>query len=180
MVLDEQDALHEGVGSKFGDEKEMRPWSYSAHAELMDSVFVMKLSPRETELVRSTFALVEPKFQIAALAFHQRLFALSPALRSRLRSNIDAESEELMALLRVVVDFADRPAMLRTVLADPDVGCASYDAGAEYHEVVGEALLWSLAMTLGQSFTPEARAAWAELHALVGEILRDRPPTKVS
>lgn len=140
----------------------------------------MKLSPRETELVRSTFALVEPKFQIAALAFHQRLFALSPALRSRLRSNIDAESEELMALLRVVVDFADRPAMLRTVLADPGVGCASYDAGAEYHEVVGEALLWSLAMTLGQAFSPEARAAWANLHALVGEILRDRPPTKVS
>ena len=158
----------------------MRPWSYSARAAQKASVSAMKLSARETDLVRSTFALVEPKFQIAALAFHQRLFAISPDLRSRLRSNIDSESQELMAMLCVVVDFADRPAVLRTLLADPDFGCASYDAGPAYHQVVGEALLWSLAMTLGQDFTPEARAAWAELHALVGEMLRNRPATKVS
>jgi hemoglobin-like flavoprotein len=180
MILDEQDALHGRVGNRFGRKKEMRPWSYSAQTAQVANMSEMKLSQRETELVRSTFALVEPKFQIAALAFHQRLFAISPALRSRLRSNIDAESEGLMELLRAVVDFADRPAVLRTILADPDIGCASYGAGPEYHQVVGEALLWSLGMTLGQDFTPEARAAWAALHGLVGEIPRDRPVRKAS
>jgi hemoglobin-like flavoprotein len=33
---------------------------------------------------------------------------------------------------------------------------------------VGEALLMALADTLGDAFTPELRAAWAEAYALIG------------
>ena len=128
----------------------------------------MNLSPRQVELVRSTFASLEPKARIAALAYYQRLFTITPALRSRLPPDIDLESDKLMALLRTAADFADRPRMLQSFLTTQGQGCASYDAGGEHHAAAGEALLWSLATTLGREFTPEARAAWAELHAAMG------------
>lgn len=127
----------------------------------------MKLSPREVELIRSTFALLEPKSGVAALAFYQRLFALAPSLRALVRGDIEAEAEQLMSLLRAVTDLADQPQALRARLAGPDARLLR--AGAEQRAPVGEALLWSLGATLGREFTPEARAAWAALLATVTE-----------
>ena len=128
----------------------------------------MNLSPRQIEVLRSTFALLEPKSRIAALAYYQKLCALNPALRPRLEHDLDEESEKLVALWRAAADFADRPGLLQAMLAVPGRGCASYDAGGENHAATGEALLWSLATTLGKEFTPEAHGAWAALHAALG------------
>ena len=127
----------------------------------------MKLSPREVELVRSTFALLEPKSGVAALAFYQRLFALDPSLRALVRGDIEAEAAQLMSLLRAATELADQPSALRVQLLRP--GARLLRAGAEQRAPVGEALLWSLGVTLGREFTPAARAAWATLVAIVEE-----------
>lgn len=134
----------------------------------------MKLSPRQIELVRTTFALLEPKARVAALAYFQRLFTLNPALRSQLGADLDAESDQLMALLREATDCADQPKRLQTLMTAPHRCCASFDVGGAHHGETGEALLWSLGTTLGHEFTPEARVAWAQLHAALGET-RARP-----
>ena len=138
----------------------------------------MNLSPRQIELVRSTFTLLEPKASVAVLAYYQKLCALNPALRAQLQSHLDDESARLMALWRAAADFADQPGRLRAMLAKPGRGCASYDAGGAYHAESGEALLWSLATTLGKEFTPEARGAWAALHSTMGELARSHLATE--
>ena len=135
----------------------------------------MNLSLRQIELVRSTFTLLEPKAPVAVLAYYQKLCALNPALRGQLQSHLDDESARLMALWRAAADFADQPGRLRAMLARPGSGCASYDAGGAHHAESGEALLWSLATTLGKEFTPEARGAWAALHSAMGELARAHP-----
>ena len=138
----------------------------------------MNLSPRQIELVRSTFTLLEPKASVAVLAYYQKLCALNPALRAQLQSHLDDESARLMALWRAAADFADQPGRLRAMLAKPGRGCASYDAGGAHHAESGEALLWSLATTLGKEFTPEARGAWAALHSTMGELARSHLATE--
>jgi hemoglobin-like flavoprotein len=136
----------------------------------------MNLSPRQIVLVRSTFALLEPKGQVAALAFLQKLFSLRPALQRQMPHEIESESRQLMSLLRVAADFADEPETLKLYLAKASRTALSYDPGGAHHAEAGEALLWSLATTLGENFTPEVRKAWADLHATMGELNNRQPP----
>ena len=123
------------------------------------TVGVMKLTPQQVELIRSTFALLEPKSGVAALAFFQRLFALDPRLRALISGDIDAEAEQLMTLLRAATTLADQPRALQAKFARDGSRLFHPSAGQENRAVVGEALLWSLGTTLGREFTTEARAA---------------------
>jgi hypothetical protein len=117
-----------------------------------------------------------PKAQVAALAYFQKLFSLVPGLRQQLLADIEGETQRLISLLRVATEFADEPETLSAFLARPGCIPASYDPGGAHHVEAGEALLWCLGTTLGQDFTPEARAAWMQLHALLRErMLRAAP-----
>ncbi|HAV64609.1 MAG TPA: hemin receptor [Verrucomicrobiales bacterium] len=116
----------------------------------------MNLSPDQIALVRSTFALLEPKARVAAMAFYQRLFARRPELRAHVQPHWEEEADKFVALLRTAATFADEPGAVRPLLSA---------LGRGQREVVGEALLWALATTLGRDFTPEARDAWAALNA---------------
>ena len=129
----------------------------------------MTLTPQAVALVRSTFRLLEPKSNVAALAFYQRMLAASPALRACLADNIEAESQRFMDVLRMAADLADRPELLRARLGRARLLPASF--GLEGAGPVDEALLWSMGATLGSDFTPEARAAWA---TLVGPMMGSR------
>jgi hemoglobin-like flavoprotein len=133
------------------------------------TVGVMKLTPQQVELIRSTFALLEPKSGVAALAFFQRLFALDPRLRALISGDIDAEAEQLMTLLRAATTLADQPRALQAKFARDGSRLFHPSAGQENRAVVGEALLWSLGTTLGREFTTEARVAWAALVAAATE-----------
>lgn len=133
----------------------------------------MKLSPREVELIRSTFALLEPKSGVAALAFYQRLFTLDPSSRELVRGDIEVEARRLMGLLREAAELADQPQALRTRFAGAGARLFRGD-GVRLSAPVEEALLWSLGMTLGRDFTPEARNAWV---ALVAAVMANQPRT---
>ena len=41
---------------------------------------------------------------------------------------------------------------------------------------MGEALLWTLGLGLGDGFTPEVKAAWTEVYALLATVIRTPPP----
>lgn len=137
----------------------------------------MKLTPHQVELVRTTFALLEPKSNVAALAFYQRLFALDPSLRVLVRSdNLDAEAEHWMALLRAASDLADQPRALQARFTRDDTRLLRVSTARDQQAVVKEALLWSLGSTLGREFTPEARAAWETLVAAATAIGPENRP----
>lgn len=129
----------------------------------------MKLTPPQVELIRSTFALLEPKSGVAALAFFQRLFTLDPNLRALISGDIDAEAGQLMTLLRAATNLADQPRALQAKFARDGRRLFHQGEGQASRAAVGEALLWSLGATLGREFTPEARVAWATLVATATE-----------
>jgi hemoglobin-like flavoprotein len=134
----------------------------------------MELSPRQVDLLRASFAQLEPKAKVAALAYYQRLFATHPELRAQLRADLDTETRRLMELLRAATEFADQPAMLQSYLSVPGRSCPGFDASAPHLPAAGDALLWSLDATLGGELSPETRVAWAALHSTVSALVRPR------
>lgn len=106
------------------------------------------MTPRDIQLVRSSFVQVAPVADQAVALFFARLFELEPALRGRLPDEWALQGGRVVALLGAWVEGLDRPAA-------SDDGRPSPHAAA-----VDTALLWTLERVLGPRFTPEIRAAW--------------------
>jgi hypothetical protein len=68
------------------------------------------MTPREIQLVRSSFAQVAPVADQAVALFFARLFELEPALRGRLPDELAVQGGRVVALLGAWVEDLDHPA----------------------------------------------------------------------
>ena len=125
------------------------------------------MSPRQIELVRRTFALVEPRAEVMALVFYQRLFTLDPSLRPLFRTDIDEQGQKLMQMLGVAVALLDQPFALVPSLEALGARHAGYGVEVRHYNTVGAALVDTLTECLGDAFTAEVKDAWVALYALV-------------
>jgi nitric oxide dioxygenase len=105
------------------------------------------MTPREIQLVRSSFAQVAPVADQAVALFFVRLFELEPALRGRLPDELAVQGGRVGDRFRAWVAALDRT--------------EAPAAAGPHAAAVGSALLWTLERVLGPRFTPELRAAWA-------------------
>lgn len=137
------------------------------------------LTDEEKKILRETWRLVTPIMDTAGDLFYRRLFELQPGYRQLFSDDMPAQKRKLMSMLAFVVRTSDwaQDAWAEDVSRDDDLflvvlalgrrHALLYKVPEEAFPVVGEALLWTLNMGLGQAFTAEARAAWAKLYALL-------------
>ncbi|MEO8427348.1 MAG: globin domain-containing protein [Verrucomicrobiota bacterium] len=130
------------------------------------------MTSEQVQLVRQTFALIEPRSRVAALIFYQQLFALDPALRALFSADIEIQGRKLMEMLGAAVGLLDSPHTLQAVLRDLGRRHTTYGVEDKHYDTVGEALLSMLHECLGPAFTPPARAAWAALYAIVATTMQ--------
>ncbi|MEO1498271.1 MAG: globin family protein [Planctomycetota bacterium] len=129
------------------------------------------MTPRQIELVQSTWADVEPIADTAARLFYRRLFEIAPEVRPLFTTSVSEQGDKLMKTLAVVVAGLKK---LETIVpAVEDLGRRHVDYGvqSEYYDAVGEALLWTLEQGLGRAFTQEAREAWGEAYRTLAGVM---------
>jgi hemoglobin-like flavoprotein len=132
------------------------------------------MSPDQVVLVERSFRLVAPLGEMAAAIFHQRLFALDPAIRQLFRHvDLGEQGRKLMAALGFVVGNLRRPDALLPVVADLGRRHAGYGVRPPHYATVGVALLATLEEALGDGFTPELREAWAEAYILLTRVMQE-------
>ena len=119
------------------------------------------MTPAAKQLIRQTFALLEPRAGIVSLLFYQRLFNLAPGVRSLFTGDIEAQGVKLMAMLKTVIDSLEAPDTLVPALEEMGRRHAGYGVEDTQYDPVGQALLETFADVLGQEFSPGARDAWA-------------------
>jgi nitric oxide dioxygenase len=117
------------------------------------------MTPQQIELVQSSFTLVEPILEPAAMMFYDRLFQLDPSLRRLFRTPHAEQARKLAAVLTVVVKSLSRPQEILPAVEELGRRHANYGVRPEYDATVGEALLWTLQSGLGEAFTAEVRDA---------------------
>src|SRR5262245_39941722 len=147
------------------------------------------MTPEQKQLVKESFALVEPIAETAAALFYARLFELDPSLRPMFRGDITEQGRKLMQTLAVVVHGLDRlPTLIPAVeaLGRRHVG---YGVRDEHYTTVATALLWTLEQGLGPAFTPAAREAWTAAYVMLATVMQraaagvvpeSRPATRVA
>ncbi|MES2975613.1 MAG: globin domain-containing protein [Pseudomonadota bacterium] len=141
------------------------------------------LTDAEKRLLKDTWRLVVPIMETASDLFYRRLFELQPAYRDLFPPDMSAQKRKLMVTLAFVVksaewapeSWADEVAqdddLFLVVLALGRRHALLYRIPEDAYPAVGEALIWTLNMGLGQAFTDEARAAWSKLYSQLSSIM---------
>ena len=130
------------------------------------------MTPNQVDLIRASWASVEPIQDVAATLFYDRLFELDPTLR-RLFRNADMAQQKkiLMQTLTVVVKSLDRLDQLVPAIEALGRRHAGYGVRAEHYETVGAALLWTLGQGLGEGFTTDVERAWTEAYSTLASVM---------
>ncbi len=131
------------------------------------------MNKSEIELIRKTWALVEPTADAVAQLFYQRLFEIAPETRKLFAAtDMAAQRTKLIGALSLLVDKADQLENVVPVLRKLGRGHVNYGVEARHYDCVGSALLWTLEQGLDERFTGQARAAWTVAYALVSAPMR--------
>jgi hemoglobin-like flavoprotein len=130
------------------------------------------MTPRQIELVQSSFRSVEPILGPAAMMFYDRLFELDPSLRRLFHRSGEEQARMLGQALTLVVRGIDRPERIREGVEALGRRHAGYGVRDEHYATVGAALLWTLEKGLGEAFTPETREAWTAAYTWLATLMQ--------
>jgi nitric oxide dioxygenase len=140
------------------------------------------MTPRQIELVKTSFAKIAPLKDQAAELFYCRLFELDPSLRLMFRSDMTEQKQKLMAALAMVVAGLDKlESLLPGVKELGRKHHHDYGVQKRHYQVVGAALLWTLEIGFGNGWTKELSDAWSAAYAtLAGAMMEgaDAPRPK--
>jgi hemoglobin-like flavoprotein len=130
------------------------------------------MTPRQKDLVKSSFAAVEPIADVAASIFYDRLFDLDPEVR-RLFAATDmaAQRKNLMQTLTVVVRGIDRLENLVPAVEALGRRHTTYGVNPEHFETVGVALIDTLRIGLGEQFDTETQEAWTAAYTILATVM---------
>jgi len=131
------------------------------------------MTPRQIELVQSSWQLVVPVAEDAAQLFYVRLFTLDPALRGMFRGDMQEQGKKLMAMIDFAVKALARLDSLLPGLRMLGERHGRYGVRDEHYDTVAEALLWTLRKGLGEAFTPEVREAWVAAYAVLAGAMKE-------
>jgi hemoglobin-like flavoprotein len=130
------------------------------------------LTSEQIDLIRTTWAAVEPIQDVASEMFYQRLFRLDPALEPLFaHTDMRTQGRMLMQTLAIVVKSVDHLEQLVPAVRALGSRHAGYGVKSEDYATVGQALLWTLEEGLGDSFTLAARYAWAAAYGLLAAVM---------
>src|SRR3954464_7767065 len=118
------------------------------------------MTPAAVCRVRASFEQVAPQFDQVAVQFYERLFATLPSARELFKVDLTAQAKHLAAALALIVrnlailDALEQPLM--------ELGAAHARVGVrdEHYPVARDALIASLAESMGGSWTEDLSADW--------------------
>ena len=133
------------------------------------------LTKRQIELVQRTYRKLAPIEKTFGELFFTRLFALDPDFETILRKEVGAPSPEnwqthgsnLLGVIGTMVSNLEQIDKLAPAVAA--VGRVHFGnaLGLADFDLVGQALLWTLARGLEDDFTDEAKLAWLDAYSLL-------------
>ncbi|WMJ73515.1 globin family protein [Cytophagaceae bacterium ABcell3] len=129
------------------------------------------MTERQKILVQKSFEKVEPISEIAAEIFYKKLFTLDPSLKPLFKGDMKEQGKKLMLMIKTAVKGLDDLDALVPAVQDLGRRHVGYGVKPDHYNTVGAALLATLKEGLGESFTEETEAAWAEVYSILSSTM---------
>jgi len=130
------------------------------------------MTPKQIQLVQSSWQKVLPISDQAAELFYGRLFELAPSYRRLFTTDQKEQGRKLMQMIGVAVNGLPRLDTIVPAVEDLGRRHLDYDVTEEMYDTVGEALLWTLQQGLGPAFTDDVEDAWAETYNTLADVMK--------
>jgi NAD(P)H-flavin reductase/hemoglobin-like flavoprotein len=124
------------------------------------------------EIIRSSFALIEPQADELGRFFYATLFSQAPETRGLFPVNMEVQRSRLLRALVHVVQMVDRPDELVPFLEQLGRDHRKFGVFAEHYDAVGGALLAAIGSFAGPAWTPEVEKAWTDAYGIVAGAMR--------
>jgi hemoglobin-like flavoprotein len=131
------------------------------------------MTPHSVALVQASFRKVVPIAGLASDLFYDRLFATAPEVRALFPDDLSDQKKKLIQMLAVAVNSLGNLDMIVPAARDLGRRHGGYGVTPAHYSTVGAALIWTLRHGLGEAFTPEVEAAWAETYGLLSGVMID-------
>jgi len=125
------------------------------------------MSPYQVILVKQSFERLRPISMVAAEIFYNRLFEIDPSLRGMFKGDMQRQGAMLMSMIDAAVRGLDNPNALVPMLKSLGARHSGYGVQDTHYATVGNALLHTLEVGLGEDFIPDVRDAWLKVYGLI-------------
>lgn len=129
------------------------------------------MTPNTIDNVQRTFNVIAPIADSAAALFYSKLFELDPSLRSMFKADMTDQGKKLMQILGVAVSSLKNLEAIVPAVQDLGRRHVKYGVRPQHYNTVAEAILWMLAQTLGNAFTPEIKQSWTEVYTVLADTM---------
>jgi len=133
----------------------------------------MSITPRQAELVQSSFRVVQPMADTAAELFYKKLFEIDASAAALFKRDIKQQGQKFMQVLAVAVGGLSNLSTLAPIVKQLGVRHVGYGIKAEHYDSVRAALLWTLALVLQDAYTDDVREAWATAYAMLAGVMKE-------
>ncbi len=138
------------------------------------------MTPQQIQIVQSTFQQIKPHADGVAQRFYQRLFELDPALRPMFKGDMARQRGMLMAMLGTAVNGLGNIAALLPQVQALGARHTGYGVTQAHYRTVGNALIDTLALGLGEVFTPGVREAWTAAYSVLAGAMQSHGEVAVA
>ena len=138
------------------------------------------LTPRQVELVQTTWEKCVPIADQAAALFYGKLFELDPALKPMFKTDIKEQGRKLMQMITAAVRGLSDLNRLVPVVQDLGRRHVGYGVKDQHYDTVGTALLWTLDKGLGEAFTAEVKEAWTAVYTVLATTMKNAAGEKTA
>ena len=129
------------------------------------------MTPRQVELVQTSFKKVVPISAKAADLFYDRLFEIAPEVRPLFPKDLSSLKLKLMSMLGTAVTNLHQLETILPAVKELGQRHVTYGVTPAHYAPVGAALLWTLEQGLGPDFTPEVKTAWTETYMALSGVM---------
>jgi len=109
------------------------------------------MTPREIELVQSTWKSMLPIRDTFAELFYGKLFSVDPGLRRLFTDDMTEQGRNLAAMISIVVRGLAQPESVTVALHGLGRRHTAYGVNARDYDTVSLALFWTLSHALGEA-----------------------------
>jgi hemoglobin-like flavoprotein len=129
-------------------------------------------TPKDIALVVKSFDKVVPIAGLAADIFYDRLFEVAPALRPMFPADMRDQKRKLFVMIATAVQGLGDLNKLVPQLKALGARHGGYGVKPSHYDIVGDALLWTLAKGLGDAFTPDVERAWTRVYGVMAATMQ--------
>jgi hemoglobin-like flavoprotein len=147
----------------------------------VSDISILLMTPDQIRLIRSSWSTIAKDADAFTSRFYAHLFVIDDSA-ARLFTGVDmpAQRRKIAQTFGVLVDSLDNLESVIPAVAALGSRHAGYGVEARHFESVGQALVLTMAETLGDGFTPAVRDAWVTVYTGVVSVMgpelnRDKP-----